>query len=167
MIVVLAAIGSSQTLQCYDLLECGGLYVSGHMAIDCWGELSCNKSVISPISHNSSLEVGCLGSHSSMNLIFYNVPSIISFASFAMRNNVIYNYDTTPQFSAHYYYAAYNVTIYCFNGSECNFGSAGSNCNSVNIICVNSSACTISSKQYTINLLKYQNKETNMRMNSE
>ena len=141
----------SQSLSC-NFLECDGMNISEYTQIFCFGELSCNNSVISPISQDSSLHIECLGSHSCMNSIFYNVTSSLFYGPFAMRNSIVYNYNISEVFWAHSYYSTYNSTIYCLNGSDCGMVCAGSNCNNFNMICDDTSTCSPPSKRYTPDL---------------
>ena len=69
-------------------------------------------------------------------------------APFAMRNTVVYNYDTSLTFYASSYYSTYNGTIFCLNGSDCTMNCSGSNCNHLNMICDATSTCSQPGKQY-------------------
>ena len=141
----------SQSAFCFDLLECNGI-IGQYTSINCHDELSCNNSIISPISGGSSLNIHCEGSHSSINAIFNNVTYISSDGPFAMRNSVIDNYNTSLTFRSRSYHSVYNVTIHCLNRSDCIFECDGISCNHISMICDSTSNCTQTGQAYTLNL---------------
>ena len=141
MFILLVLVGLTNAyIDCTDLQQCVGQNLYNLDDIYCYGELACNLGIFGGPDYTHS--PACNGAHSCANSTIYNTTEVYAYAALALAHSTIYNSNVSMVVYAEAFYAAYNTTIYCNDGSDCIIYCLGNSCDGMNLICDGTSTCS-------------------------
>lgn len=135
---------SSGNIRCYGLFSCANvLHMSAYNTIYCYAEQSCFGSVI------FTFELICTGDRSCANSQVFHNGSISLYGSLSGINSIFYSVGpvgSTFDYEIYGSYGAYNATIMCGSGHECDIECDGNSCQNLMVQCSDGSdnTCDIS-----------------------